>query len=363
MLKKRQENKGITLVALVVTIVVLLILAGVSITMLIGDNGILTKAQEAKVKIEEAQEKENATLSQYDIMIKQETGEIWKQDKTTVSKGNNRVEVGDYVDYKSGVEEYQDEDGWRVLGVENGQLLLLSTYLVKDECTLSGADDYLNDAGINKLNTECYKYGKGLYATGARSVKAEDINRVTGYNPEKTGNGEIYQKGASDEYGNEVTYKIENGYVTYNSKNGSGESEYTSFTMPDGKILGKDINEITLKSNAYYYIPTTLTNNGKDDKLGLSDTSRAYDMIFLNPTDKSSYSYWLANPYIETRTTGVVFGIYGIAGKNKGNVGLFTSYDGERTATNYGIRAVVYIKEDVVLNPNGENKWTLSESK
>ena len=41
------HNKGITLVALVVTIIVLLILAGVTITILMGDNGIITKAQDA----------------------------------------------------------------------------------------------------------------------------------------------------------------------------------------------------------------------------------------------------------------------------------------------------------------------------
>ncbi len=42
-----KNNKGITLIALVITIIVLLILAGVSIAMLTGDNGILTKATEA----------------------------------------------------------------------------------------------------------------------------------------------------------------------------------------------------------------------------------------------------------------------------------------------------------------------------
>ena len=46
---KRKES-GITLIALVVTIVVLLILAGVSISMLTGENGIITQAQEASVK-------------------------------------------------------------------------------------------------------------------------------------------------------------------------------------------------------------------------------------------------------------------------------------------------------------------------
>ena len=43
-----KKQKGITLIALVVTIIVLLILAGVSIATLTGDNGILTRASNAK---------------------------------------------------------------------------------------------------------------------------------------------------------------------------------------------------------------------------------------------------------------------------------------------------------------------------
>lgn len=51
-----KSKKGITLVALVVTIVVLLILAGVSINLVLGDNGIISKAQEGKTKSAEASE-------------------------------------------------------------------------------------------------------------------------------------------------------------------------------------------------------------------------------------------------------------------------------------------------------------------
>ena len=43
-----KKNKGITLVALVVTIVVLLILAGVSINLVLGNNGIIAKAKDAE---------------------------------------------------------------------------------------------------------------------------------------------------------------------------------------------------------------------------------------------------------------------------------------------------------------------------
>ena len=49
--RKECRNKGITLIALVITIIVLLILAGISIAMLTGDNGILNKAITSKYEI------------------------------------------------------------------------------------------------------------------------------------------------------------------------------------------------------------------------------------------------------------------------------------------------------------------------
>ena len=62
-----KKNKGITLIALVITIIVLLILAGVAISMLSGENGILRKAAEAKTKTEQAQKEEEAILTDYEI--------------------------------------------------------------------------------------------------------------------------------------------------------------------------------------------------------------------------------------------------------------------------------------------------------
>ena len=55
---KRTNEKGITLIALVLTIIVLLILVGVSISMLTGDNGILGQATNAKEQTEISSEKE-----------------------------------------------------------------------------------------------------------------------------------------------------------------------------------------------------------------------------------------------------------------------------------------------------------------
>jgi competence protein ComGC len=58
-----KTNKGITLIALVVTIIVLLILAGISIQMLTGQNGILKRAGEAEEKTGIGQEKEIIALA------------------------------------------------------------------------------------------------------------------------------------------------------------------------------------------------------------------------------------------------------------------------------------------------------------
>ena len=59
--KLGQEN-AITLIALVVTIVILLILAGVTITMTLGENGLFRKAQEASAAYKKAEEDDSAWL-------------------------------------------------------------------------------------------------------------------------------------------------------------------------------------------------------------------------------------------------------------------------------------------------------------
>ncbi len=61
---KNKANNGITLIALVITIIVLLILAAVSIATLTGQNGILTRANDAKTETEQAEEDELRKLTQ-----------------------------------------------------------------------------------------------------------------------------------------------------------------------------------------------------------------------------------------------------------------------------------------------------------
>ena len=74
--KTIKNNNGITLIALVITIIVLLILAGVTIATLTGDNGILTRARDAKTSTEIGEEKEKVELSAVGALAENNGGEI-----------------------------------------------------------------------------------------------------------------------------------------------------------------------------------------------------------------------------------------------------------------------------------------------
>ena len=60
-----KDQKGITLVALVITIIILLILAGISIATLTGENGLFKRAKDAKNNTVDAQNAENKALNSY----------------------------------------------------------------------------------------------------------------------------------------------------------------------------------------------------------------------------------------------------------------------------------------------------------
>ena len=92
-----KNNKGITLIALIITIIILLILAGVTITMLTGDNGILKQATNARetnskaefeeqVKLAVMASKVNDTAS---INLETLENEINKIDGTTITKSTD----------------------------------------------------------------------------------------------------------------------------------------------------------------------------------------------------------------------------------------------------------------------------------
>lgn len=111
---KTRESKGITLIALVITIIVLLILAGVSIAMLSGENGILSQANKAKVEQSHATVKEGMILAYNDWKIKTIRGETTKLASTETvmiqgeeerTKANTTLTFLDFLNDKKYIKE------------------------------------------------------------------------------------------------------------------------------------------------------------------------------------------------------------------------------------------------------------------
>ena len=146
----KHNKNGITLIALVITIIVLLILAGVSIAMLTGQNGILTQAQNAKNKTEEAEREEKEKLGDMeDIIDEYATG----------------IKIEQVIDENPGVLEGTgtDDEPYTINSIED---LIFFSYDVNDGNTYAGQTVKLAlslDFNSNKSYVEPLRANYGEY--------------------------------------------------------------------------------------------------------------------------------------------------------------------------------------------------------
>ncbi len=229
--KLKYGKKGITLIALVITIIVLLILAGVSISILTGDNGILTKANEAKentnetsieesIKIEisgsfNEMGKYNSNLAKNNLeknlgATVEENSQnntlkvTYKAKNFLVDKNGNvfkieipeDLEIGDIVFYTPESQEYLWEsqysgnssnitlnnttndysiNKWKVLNInDNGTIDLIAEKPTDGTVPLGYAQGYNN--GVKLLNDACNQlYGNTNLGIVSRNINEEDI--------------------------------------------------------------------------------------------------------------------------------------------------------------------------------------------
>ena len=133
--KIMKKNKGITLIALVITIIVLLILAGVTIASLNGDNGILTRAAESKEKTNKGNFDEKVTISSTELKIGYETDTPVANLKTFLEGKFEEVidnSDGTYTVKDNPYEAIIDVQGNRIIPVEVGKI---STQTIKNNYT------------------------------------------------------------------------------------------------------------------------------------------------------------------------------------------------------------------------------------
>lgn len=115
---KKKRNSGITLIALVVTIVVLLILAGISLNLLLGNNGIIAKTKDTKEKNEIAEEKEIVQFATTEARLNDSDGKLTFKNFEEAMKNNSRnkkytlIDEGDdiKITFASGRDYYAEGD-------------------------------------------------------------------------------------------------------------------------------------------------------------------------------------------------------------------------------------------------------------
>ena len=129
MKKTNVKEKGITLIALVITIVILLILAGIAIASLTGDNGLFARARQARQNTLDAQNKENETLEGYEDAITSTVGVDWEYALTNATKHPDQktsTAIGVGTDGKAvnmDLWEYTFDDGTNGYGLNDSSSL------------------------------------------------------------------------------------------------------------------------------------------------------------------------------------------------------------------------------------------------
>ena len=131
-----KSNKGITLVALVITIIVLLILAGVSISLVVGDNGVLTRASDSSAKTKYSQAKEALGLAINNLQT----------EYFNAYTNNASAKIEDYI-YSAAIDTELQKQGYRLFTAADGDT---AAGLAK------GADGSTSVAKGTKLNGETF---------------------------------------------------------------------------------------------------------------------------------------------------------------------------------------------------------------
>ena len=159
---KRRNNRGITLIALVVTIVVLLILAGVSLAMLRGENGIISKAQKSARETRLAKTKESISLEISDAMI----NEAIKGNKTLTDEQLKDI-VNKYGE--------MDEDG-DTIHTDDGDLSLkdLINGTTKENNSNSGINQGEESKDIEKMKETIKKLEEQISSLNTDKKNLED---------------------------------------------------------------------------------------------------------------------------------------------------------------------------------------------
>ena len=278
MYTKFKKQKGITLIALVVTIIVLLILAGVSIAMLTGNNGILTQGKRAKEETTVGHEKEAVQMAYAGAVAKKLGEEVTAEDvneqltingeNATATEGTNKI----IVTFTSGKVYTIDQSGKITQKTPAKKGTLAYMYEKAEGCTKTDGSctnaehlhigDYVNLANPEEGKIDISATDSGMDNAGLEGITAQTFEisktnnknqlnwRVLGENE----NGEIELIAGSPMKSNNTLGGKENPYLYL----------YGAKAYENGKKILGNICELYKTKDKTGYISSARSVNQKD---------------------------------------------------------------------------------------------------
>ena len=371
----KTRNKGITLIALVVTIVVLLILAGVAISMLSGDDGIIINAQKASEENDKGREKEIVTLAVGSALSSDEGYTIARDNLNSALANHIGTEGVDYtlsetepyivkymdsgrsyiIDEKGKVSEYEEID---LTGVEVGQYVAYNPTISDLSGTAVEAEKltYTSPKGDGK------NHGNGsapqtftATATGTRwkvlSIENGTVTLISEDVIKTDAGGNFVLRGApgylyAEQELNEVCkiygygYGADKSQVTTYSYGGPLDGDLT------GQITGSGARSITIK-DINKYAGITEDENG----IPRFSDGTAVDSIYGSTTNPTVNVYYPTITKEDGKSTSA--GVKNLK---------FTSYGYDRSKVNQEIQNILWTGNNYWLasrcvNPNSSSAY------
>ena len=305
------RKQGITLIALVITIIILLILAGITISAL-TNQGLLKNAKEATNRTENAQKEEQELLNQYEDELNNYLSQNDKKEEKLIDKINDgTIKIGDYVKYtpdKASTDSIlqelntysgsnanttstltQEKLNWRVLDVKDGQVRLISEVPTTSTIALSGYNGYNN--AVKLLDDTCSTlYSNSKFASKVQNLKIEDITAymktqptedTTEYKPTNINYPKILEQEENQTVENSVT------------NNKLGVSEQHDF-VTTGKATSATS---TLKKT--YWSKSMTSEDFKDSKY--------YELLINNGSNYATY--WMSSRCVSAGSNYAAFDV------------------------------------------------------
>ncbi len=272
--EREQKERGITLIALVVTIIVLIILAGVSINMLVGDNGIIPQTQTGKTQTEQATLKEKLDMIALERELNVSLSSTVEEDETDVfleMMGDKEITQEDIDSFNETLQRYGKEltainnaSDIQKIGTE-GNYPLDGLYVLLQDVSLQGQDwtpigteeepftGVLNgnNKTIDGLTLTNPEMNAGLFGVNSGSVKNVELTNtsvssahtfvggITGQNNGLIENCHV-QSGTISSTGNDMVADR----VTGENRNGGSRVGGICGQNNDGGIIQNCTNEV-----------------------------------------------------------------------------------------------------------------------